>query len=647
MGGGPKVPSMGPKCVSVTLAMKSAPSSSRRALSSHPMLRIDQDADLGLQRQIRQQLIDAIIGGAFPPGRRLPSSRQLARQLGVARNTVVLACQQLVADGHLVARERSGLFVNADMIKGLVLSERVAKPGEDHARRLDWRTRLKAPVAALDEYRCPPDWQKYPFPFVEGRFDRSLFPVAEWREASRLALGLKQVQEWSTDSGHADDPMLLRQLCEKVLPRRNIGARTDEMLLTAGTQEALHLLTELLVSPGMRVGIEEPGHNAMLMLLRRRGAVPEHLPVDENGLIVDDGCAGCEAVYVTPSHQRPTAATLEMARREALLRRAEAHDFLIIEDDFECETNYLDDAFPALRSLPGGERVIYVGELSRALAPGLRLGFIVAAPEIIQEARALRALTARQPPLASQRTAALFLSLGHYDRTMVRLGRVFRDRLIALRDALNHYLPQSIAVAPVRGGTTFWVRGPESLDARDLAREADRRGVLIEPVSHHYARGSAPANVFRMCVTGIPVEKIRQGVATLSEVIRDLSAGCVLRLDPRKAKWLGAAELKRLIPGSTFLYKTVYGEPCTIELHRHGEMVGRAGYANEDHDRGRWWIQDGLWCRQWQNWAYGEVSRYRTRIEGDRIQWFNENGRLVDSAVFVRRGQGGVAPAGT
>jgi GntR family transcriptional regulator/MocR family aminotransferase len=329
-----------------------------------------------------------------------------------------------------------------------------------------------------------------------------------------------------------------------------------------------------------------------------------------------------------------------MPRRAELLGEARTRDSVIIEDDFECETNYLDDAYPALRSLPGGERVIYVADLSRALAPGLRLGFIVASPEIVAEARALRALTSRQPPLSVQRTAALFFSLGHYDKTMLRLGRIFRERMIALRDALNHYLPQSIAIAPVRGGTTFWVRGPEGLDARDLARSSETRGVLIEPVSHYYASAAAPANVFRMSVTGIQATKIRQGVATLAELIREMSAG--KWLDPRKSKWLGPRELRKLIPGATFLYKTVYGEPCTIELQRNGQMIGRAGYANEDHDTGRWWIEDGLWCRQWQNWAYGEVSKYRTRIEGDRIQWFNAQGRLIDSAIFVRAGQ---APA--
>jgi GntR family transcriptional regulator/MocR family aminotransferase len=562
-------------------------------------------------------------------GRRLPSSRRLARQLGVARNTVVLACQQLVTEGHLIARQRSGLYVNEELVKGLALSQKSDETPKDD---LDWRKRIRTLPAPADAYRCPPDWQKYPYPFVEGRFDRSLYPIAEWREATRLALGVRQVNEWSTDAADADDATLIQQICEKVLPRRGIKAGADQVLLTAGSEEALSLLAELLVGPGTRAGIEEPGSIAMRQVLRRRGATLVPQPVDEDGMRVD-ALGDCDLVYVTPSHQQPTAATLSMARRARLLELAAEKDFVIVEDDFECETNYLDDAYPALRGLGGGERVIYVASLSHALAPGLRLGFIVASPELIAEARALRATMARQPPLGAQRIAALFFSLGHYDKTMLRLGRVFRQRLIALRDALNHYLPQSIAIAPVRGGTTFWVRGPDGLDARDLSRAAEARGILIEPVGHYYETASAPANVFRMSVTGIATDKIRPGVAALADLIRE--AGKTVWLDPQKEKWLSGAQLRRALPGATFLYKTVYGEPCTIELLRQGEMRGRAGYANEDRDHGRWWIEDDLWCRQWVNWAYGEVSRYRTRIAGGRVEWFNEQGRLVDSAVFV------------
>lgn len=591
-----------------------------------------------LQRRIREKLLDGIASGIYPAGRRLPSSRKLAKQLGVARNTVVLVYQQLVAEGHLIARERSGIYVNEEVARRRLHEARVGGPAAPQSVTA-WAHRFRGRVHEPDAWRYPPDWQKYPFPFIEGRFDRSLFPVSEWREATRIALGLKEIEQWSTDMGEVDDPLLIEQIRTKVLPRRGITARADEILITLGTQQALDLVTELFVDRTTQVAIEEPGNPAMQALLAVRNAPVSHQPVDEDGILVDDRLDKCRLVYVTPSHQRPTAATLSVGRRRALLERAAAQDFVILEDDFECETNYLDDAFPALRGMPGGERVIYVGSLSRVLSPGLRLGFLVAAPEVVNEARRLRGLTTRHPPLNNQRTAALFLSLGHYDTTVLRLGRIFRERLIALRDALNHYRPHSIAIPPVRGGTTYWVRGPEGLDARDLARQAEARGVLVEPVGHYYAAGNGPKNVFRMGITGIPIERIRDGVAVLTDVIRTMTGGDIPHLDVRKRRWMKGPELRRKLAGATLLYKTVYGDPCTIELHEDGAMIGRAGYANEDRDSGRWWIEDDLWCRQWQAWAYGEISRLYTRIDGDRIQWFRAEGpsagRLVDSAVYI------------
>ncbi len=329
--------------------------------------------------------------GVFVPGKRLPSSRALAKQLGVARNTVVLACQQLVAEGHLIARERSGLYINEDMVKGLLQFEKVGGPNL-LAPDTEWPHRFKSPIVEKSYHRCPPDWQKYPFPFIEGRFDHSLFPITEWREANRLTLSASEVRNWTTDNGELDDPRLIEEICTKVLPRRGISARPDEILITAGTQQALHLLTDLFVDQTTIVCVEEPGNFAFHQLLYRRGARIVHQPVDEHGIIVNQALGECQFVYVTPSHQRPTAATLSMERRKTLLKMAQANDFVIIEDDFECETNYLDDAYPALRSLEGGDRVIYVASLSRVLSPGLRLGFLVAPPDVVTEARRLRAL---------------------------------------------------------------------------------------------------------------------------------------------------------------------------------------------------------------------------------------------------------------
>lgn len=615
-------------------------SSSRRRASANPLpvtdaiIYLDPDSPLNLQNQIRQKLVDGILNGAFPPGSRLPSSRKLAGQLDVARNTVVIVYQQLVAEGYLVSRQRSGIFVNKEMLNTRVGFRGVSDPGSiEEATR--WKRWLKATANTDRGARDLPNWSKYPYPFVDGKFDPSLFPLAEWREASRLSLSVANVREWSTGSGDADDPMLIEEIRSKILPRRGIQARPDEVLITMGTQQSLFLICELLADKSVTAVMEEPGNMEMRQLLERRSARIKQQGVDEHGLVVGKALQNCDLVYVTPSHQIPTAVSMPDSRRKQLLNAASERDFLIIEDDYECETSYMDRPAPALRSMDREGRVVYVASFSKVLAPGIRLGFIVANPEFIRRARALRRAMLNHPPLNNQRTAAFFLSLGHYDSLMMRMAKIFQERRTALRDALNYNRPVAIEITPEVGGTTWWVRLPDDFDVEYLASEAEREGILVEPVRHYYADPEKAENSFRMGVTSLPIDHIRPGVRKLTELIRNLVSGRVEHLDSTSGDWLTGAELSAAMSDRVILYNVVYGVPCTIELHGDGSMVGRAGYANEDCDTGRWWVDGDLWHRQWNEWVYGDAEAFYVVIDGDRIKWFNRDRQIVDAA-FIR-----------
>lgn len=600
---------------------------------SEALIYLDPDSALNLQNQIRQKLVDAILSGVFPPGYRLPGSRKLADQLGVARNTVVSAYEQLIEEGYLLSRERSGIYVSEEVMEG-----RVGLHGPVSPKKTEpsvWTDRFKNPRVNKKSFICPDNWQQHPYPFVDGQFDTSLYPLAEWREATRLASGVKEIHDWSTNSGDADDPKLIEEICTKILPRRGIQASANEILITVGTQQALYLVSQLFIDETISVAIEEPGYPDMRELVLQCRAKIVHQSVDEEGIIVDENLDQCQFAYVTPSHQVPKAVTMSMQRRQALLEKANKHDLVIIEDDFESESNYLGNPHPALKSLDTEDRVIYVSSLSKVMAPGLRLGFMVASSHIIEEARALRRLMLRHPPLNNQRAAAFFLSLGHYDAFMRRLNHTFGERWTALRDALNHYMRRS-TMTTATGGTSCWVYGPEELDAKFLVREAAKRGILIEPVEHYYALDDYPKNCFRMGITGIPVEKIRQGVENLENLIRDLVDGYVERLDSTSGKWLKGDELHQTLQGSTLLLKTVYGDPCTIELHPDGKMIGRAGYADEDCDEGHWRVEGDHWCRQWDNWSYGELSQHFIVIHGNQIKWFNQQGVMIDTGVLIK-----------
>jgi GntR family transcriptional regulator/MocR family aminotransferase len=594
---------------------------------------LDRDSDLNLQTQIRQKIVDGINNGVFPAGTRLPSSRKLAQQLDVSRNTVVAVYQELTADGYIVSRQRSGIFVSDELPGQNIASPRAEEDHRDHTEQLlVWRNRIKHPRIAESEAYDLPNWNNYPFPFIDGKFDSSLFPLAEWREASKLALSVAAVEEWSTGSGDADDPMLIHEIRTKFLTRRGINAGPDEVLITLGTQNSLYLISQLLADRTAVVGIEEPGNFRMRGLLEDRGAKVRPQPVDAEGLVVDASLADCDWVYVTPSHQVPTAVAMSTPRRRALIDSASKNDFLVVEDDYECELNYDARPEPSLHSMDTDGRVIYVAELAKVLAPGIRLGFIVANAALIRQARNLRRTLFSHPPLNNQRVAAYFLSLGYYDAMMMRLGKVLRQRRLELRDALSNMRGVPLQISPEVGGTTYWVKAPKQFNVSYFIEEAAEHGVLLEPVERYYLDTHRAENCFRMGVTSIAQEKIVAGVKRLVELIRYLVRGQVEQLDSAAGEWLRGADLERAMSGATIFYEEVYGTLCTIKLHPDGTMSGAMSSDSNDRDQGSWRIDGDRFLRRWDRWNYATESAYFIVIDAERIKYFNKDRQIVDSA---------------
>jgi len=593
---------------------------------------LDRDGPQSLQAQLRQRVIDAIVSGSLEPGVRMPSTRRLAADLGIARNTVSLVYQQLVADGYLVGRERSGVFISDALFEavrtGRHREERQAPPSSP------WRSRLQTVVRAEGEGRAPPNWELNPYPFLDGAYDASLSPGAEWRDAVRSTLSAHEFAEWSQDGGELDDPRLVHEIRTKILPRRGVQAGADEVLILGGRRAAFSLLIRAFVNRGVVVAIEEPGFPDLAQLLRLQGADVAPVPVDADGMVVDAAPAGAGLVFVTPACQFPTGARLAQMRRRRLLEQAEAGDRLIIEYDLAASGGFTDKAAPALRGMDQSGRVIYVADLCDVLGPGLGLGFIVADADLVRELRRLRSLVAGSAPRAAQRTAAFFLSLGHYDAILGRQQRVLRERLNALRDALNYHLPQLVAIDPRSNGTAIWVEGPAGLSARQLANEAAKRGVLIEPADRFYAAPGAASNQFRMGVTAIPAGKVREGVAILAQVIRSLTQPTLDRLDPEAHAWMDGAALQSMMSGAKLLCRTAYGDPYEVDVLPDGRLIGKAGYAHEDCDVGAWWMEGDFWCRRWTEWSYGETARFLTVIEGDQVRWYRSDLLLFNRGVI-------------
>ena len=393
---------------------------------------LDSSFEGTLQQQIQSLVAEGILSGRFRPGEKLPSSRKLAKHLGISRITVTLAYNELLADDYIVARGRSGYYVSNSAPQ-----PRLKGKSTRHADTVDWSRLIGTRFTQGPQLEKPDDWHNYRYPFIYGQADPSLFDHANWRLCALQALGLRNFEAMTADYFERDDPKLVEFIARHSLPRRGILANPDEILVTLGAQNALWLTAEVLLNQRRTAVIENPCYPGLagILSLTRCKVVP--VPVDAAGLPPEQVPEGVDVVFATPSHHCPTTVTMPLGRRRALLKRAAEDDFLVVEDDYEFEMSFLNPPSPALKSLDRDGRVIHIGSFSKSLFPGLRLGYIVGSRAFIREARALRATVLRHPPGHVQRTAATFMSLGHYDALIKRTATAFSRRRKVMESAIR------------------------------------------------------------------------------------------------------------------------------------------------------------------------------------------------------------------
>jgi GntR family transcriptional regulator/MocR family aminotransferase len=502
-----------------------------------------------LQGQLRDMLVHAVMEGFLSPGEALPSSRVLASSLKLSRMTVTLALQALADKGLISARPRSGYFVSGQLqdtylgarSRAVARQAPTAAGGASAAKEaaagaatsaafraatssVDWTGRLKLHPGAQRNISKPSDWQQQPYPFIYGQFDTTLFPSADWRECVVESLQTRSLRRWAPDHIDRDDDSLVEQIHRRLLPARGIWAERDEILVTAGAQQATFMLATLLVGANTHVGIEDPGYPDARnnCLLRTRHVKP--LRVDEQGLVPGAGLAGCQYAYVTPSHHCPTTVTMPLERRLELLARAERDDFVVIEDDHESELNFSGQPTPALKSLDTQARVIYLGSLSKTLAHGLRLGYVVAPAHLIRELRALRRLMIRHVPTNNQQAAASFIAHGHQEAFVRRLNLAYRERARVLRQALEQHAP-GLRPVSAQGGSALWTTAAVGVDTRELAQRLYRQGVVVEPGDVFFAGARVPRRHLRIGYSSIPVDRIEAGVRLIASALAEADAG--------------------------------------------------------------------------------------------------------------------------
>lgn len=495
---------------------------SRSTVQWATLFQLPEQPALSLQGRLRLAVVQAILDGRLGEGAPLPSSRELAALLGLSRNTVTSAYLQLMDEGFLDARPRSGVFVAKD---AKPLSVQQAKPLSGMGGLPDtapaWGARVLRSLVDQPTLSKPDRWRDYPYPFVYGTYDPQLFPTEDFRECCARSLARSQLPHWTPDFETDDVPDLIEQIRTRLCPKRGVFALPSEIMVTVGTQHAYYLLAELLFDQNTRVGLEEPGHPHARNSFSLRQPTWVEVAVDDEGLVVD-ALPALDYLFVTPSHQSPTTATLSLERRQRLLRKAELQDLVIIEDDYEAENLYEGTPMPALKSLDKTGRVIYIGSVSKSLSPALRLGYIVAPRALIKELRAIRHAMVRHPSAFLQHAYALFLSLGHHESHARRVNKAMQERLALAAAALREHLPDFEFTLP-QGGASIWVRAPAWVDASELSLMARSHGVLIEAGDVFFAKPPYPCPYFRLRLSSIAAGQIAAGIRALGLAAAELA----------------------------------------------------------------------------------------------------------------------------
>jgi GntR family transcriptional regulator / MocR family aminotransferase len=459
-----------------------------------------------LSGEIYRQVRRAILERRLRPGDRLPPSRELARELTVARATVMAAYERLAAEGFVEVRQGAGTFVcellaQAGRAKPTQRSSGVLQP------RQVWHS-VMLPTAS---------WFKNParFDFRTGLCDASLFPNEEWRRAVTRA-----AHSSAPTSGVYEHPAgrcdLRAAIVRHIGVSRGVEASADDIVITNGTQEALDLLARVLLAPGDAIAVEDPGYRNPRDLFKTLGIRVLGVPVDREGLIVDALPQGVRAVFVTPSHQFPLSVTMTLTRRQALLAWAERNNAAIIEDDYDSEFRFGERPLEPLQTLDAKGRVVYVGSFSKTMLPTLRLGFLVTPPSLRAALHKAKFVSDWHTSTLAQAALARFIDDGAFARHLRRATAIYRERHEMLADTVSRNFADHLELIPSTTGLhlTALARKMSADQIAEVPFRAAERGVALHSLSSVANSASPPAGIM-LGYGAIPTANIEEGLRLL------------------------------------------------------------------------------------------------------------------------------------
>ena len=483
------------------------------------------DGDGPLFQRVYEGLRRAILSGDLAAGRRLPSTRALAVDLGVSRTTVLGAYDQLLAEGYVTGRIGSGTFVSSelpDQEVAVTRGVRTTTPPPVLPKLSEYADRIASEVVPLPVKRAVRYDFRYGTPAVED------FPHEIWRRmiARRgRAASLKSLR-YGPPEGYA----ALREAIAGYLTRsRGVRCTAAQVVIVNGSQQALDLTTRVLIDPGDAVLIEEPHYQGARKIFQAAGARLVTVPVDEDGMTTDALArpeSAARMAYVTPSHQFPAGGTLTLARRLRLLAWAEANGAYIIEDDYDSEFRYEGRPVESMQGLDGSGRVIYAGTFSKVLFPSLRIGYVVLPEALVQPFVAAKWLADRHTPTFEQEALADFINEGHFERHLRKSRTRNASRRAALLDALRERFGGSVAVHGANAGihlvAWFNAMAPGAVD--EIVANGREAGVGVYSVAPYFL-GEPPAAGLLMGYAHLTHRDISSGVELLHRVVAGIGAG--------------------------------------------------------------------------------------------------------------------------
>ncbi len=484
-------------------------------------------AHLPLNRQLYQVIREAILQQMLAVGMQLPSSRELARELGLSRNTVMFAYEQLIAEGYLETRPGAGSFVadtTPSHVTECVKKKPAPLPASSEFPSLSRRGKQVMAQVGVSEQQ----WGA----FMPGVPDVSHFPYKIWSRLHNKVWRRARIELLSYSQAGGFLP-LRTAIADYLRLARSVNCRAENVLITSGIHQSIDLIAKLLGDAGQRAWVEDPGYWGTRSVLHALDMECVPIPVDDEGmnfanqLAVSDGTAP-KLIFVTPSHQYPTGVTMSLARRRQLVEYAQAHGAWVVEDDYDSEFRFGGRPLASLQGMDSQQRVLYMGTFSKTLFPGLRTGFLVVPPALADVFATALSELYRGGHLFTQAVLSDFINEGHFASHVRRMRQLYSERRLCLQREIHAHFGERFAIQGGDAGLHLALRLADDCDDVRLSELALQTGIIARPLSGYYLHSTALAQRQRGLMLGyayVPTEEIPAAFAKLAQVIRQV-CGC-------------------------------------------------------------------------------------------------------------------------